>query len=182
MAKLKGNHVSKKNQATAYKALMKAGKNKAKKLARHLKAHPNDAQAEGAVKSAPQYTGRTAPKRVGARVNPYGSDRDLMALAEVMIENKQGSREEFTVQPSSLNLLNGRISAKGHRVLQARRFSAGVRAEAAFDRKGKLFPKPKMTKAERDLAKARALGKQAADSGVSKAKQNKLKKGVRKAA
>lgn len=182
MAKLKGVHASKKSQATAYKALVKAGKNKLIKLQRHLKHSPNDAQAKEAVKGAREHTGRTEPKRSGARLNPCINDHDKIALAEIMIREKQASKDELGFQNRSLNLLNGRISALGKRMQGHIKLSRAVRNEAQFDRKGKVFPKPKMTRAERDLAKARALGKAAADSGVSKAKQKKVSKQPRKAA
>lgn len=169
MAKLKGNHASKKTQATAYKALVKAGLNKAKKLARHLKKHPNDAQGQAAVKGAREHKGRTAPKRTGARLNPFISDIDKIALAEIMIREKQAGRDELNFQSRSLNLLNGRISAFGHRVAQALRHTRAVRNEALYDKKGKNFPKPSMTKADRDAAKARAMAKQAEPAKKSKA-------------
>jgi hypothetical protein len=139
--------------------MIKAGKNKAAKLARHLKKHPGDAQAASAVKDARAYTGRTAPKRMGARVNPFVGERDQMALAEQLIELKQATREACIVKSRSLNLLNGRISALGRRVQEGARKARAALNEAQFDRKGKLFAKPKMTKAERDQAKARAMAK-----------------------
>lgn len=175
MAKLKGNHASKKAQAVAYKALNRAGKNKQRKLERHLKKFPNDAVAAAAVKTARDHTGRKAPKRTAARLNPYIHDKSLIALAEVMIGEKQISKEECIVTNRSLNCMSGRISALGKRIAQHQSFARSVANEAAFDRKHKIFPKPKLTQAERDLAKARALGKGAEDSGVSKAKQKKLK-------
>lgn len=159
MAKLKGNHTSKKNQATAYKALNKAGKNKAVKLARHLKKHPGDAQATSAVKTAREHTGRKEPKRMAARTNPFVGDRDQMALAEQLIDLKQATREACLVKNRSLNLMNGRISALGKRVQEGARKARAALNEAQFDRKGKLFAKPKLTKAERDQAKARAMAK-----------------------
>lgn len=177
MAKLKGNHASKKSQATAYKAMVKAGKNKAIKLARHLKLHPNDAQGQAAVKGAREHTGRTAPKRNGARLNPFISDIDKIALAEIMIREKQAGRDELNFQSRSLNLLNGRISAFGHRIAQALRHTRAVRNEAMYDKKGKSFPKPSMTKADRDAAKARAMSKQ-----VKPVESAKKAKAPRKAA
>lgn len=175
MAKLKGNHASKKAQRVAYKALNKAGKNKAMKLARHLKKFPNDSVAAAAVKTARDHTGRKAPKRTAARLNPYIHDKSMIALAEVMIEEKQVRKEECIITHRSLNTLSGRISALGKRVAQHQKLARKVANEAQFDRKGNIFPKPKLTQAERDLAKARALGKNAEQSGVSKAKQKKLK-------
>lgn len=179
MAKLKGNHASKKSQATAYKMLCKAGKNKALKLARHLKKHPSDGQAQAAVKGARDYKGRTQPKRTGARLNPFIGEIDKIALAEVMIREKQAGRDELNFQSRSLNLLNGRISAFGHRVAQHLKFSRAVRNEAMYDKKAKAFPKPMMTKADREAAKARALGKQSSESA---AKQKKAKVAQRKSA
>lgn len=174
MSKLKGAHKSKQAQATAYKMTTKAGKNKLAKLERHLKKHPGDAQAAGAVKTARTYEGRTAPKRTGARINYNVGERDMIALAEGMIELKQVPREACIVKDRSLNLRSGRISALGLRVQQAASQRRAALNEASFDRKGKLFPKPRLTKAERELAKTRALGKQEA-AGVSAAKAKKLK-------
>lgn len=168
MAKLKGNHTSKKNQATAYKALNKAGKNKAAKLARHLKHHPADAQAAKAVKTARDYTGRKQPKRMAARSNPFVGERDQMALAEQLIDNKQATREAVIVKNRSLNLLNGRISALGLRVQEGARKARAAAREASFDRKGKLFAKPKLTKLEREAAKQRAIAKANAPKGAAK--------------
>lgn len=180
MAKLKGVHASKKNQANAYSALNKAGKNKLANLERHLKLHPNDAQAAGASKTALTYKGRTQAKRTGARLNQFIGERDMIALAEVMIENKQATKEACVIQNRSLNLLNGRISAFGKRVQQGLKKARAAANQAVYDRKGKVFPKPALTKAERDLAKARALGKHEAAS-VSKAKAKKLKKATKAA-
>lgn len=159
MAVKKSASASKKAQATAYKVVIKAGKNKLAKIQRHLKKHPGDSQATAAVKTARDYTGRTAPKRVGARINPFVGERDQMALAEQLIDLKQVTREAATVKNRSLNLLNGRISALGKRVQEGARKARAAANEAQFDRKGKLFAKPKMTKAERDQAKARAMAK-----------------------
>lgn len=50
MSKLKPG-VGKKAKHTVYKALNKATVNKQKRIARHLKKHPNDAQATGAAKN-----------------------------------------------------------------------------------------------------------------------------------
>lgn len=161
MAKLKGVHASKKSQATAYKALIKAGKNKALKLARHLKKHPADAQAAKAVPTARAHVGRTQPKRMAARNNPFVGDRDQMALAEQLIELKQVTREAAIIKNRSLNLLNGRISALGKRVQEGARKARAALNEAQFDRKGKLFAKPKLTKLEREQAKQRAIAKAA---------------------
>lgn len=178
MAVKKASSASKKAHFTGYKANIQAGKNKLAKLERHMKRHPNDAQAADAKGTARNHTGRTAPKRMGARLNPYIGDKSLIALAEVMIENKQASKEELGFQHRSLNLLSGRISAAGKRIQQGMSFAAGVRRQAEYDKNGKVFQKPKLTKAERDLAKARAMGKQEA-AGVSKAKAKKLKNSKR---
>lgn len=172
MSKLKGAHKSKKAQATAYKMLTKAGKNKLAKLQKHLKKHPGDVQASGAVKTARTYEGRTEPKRTGARINYNVGDRDMIALAENLIELKQATRESCIIKDRSLNLRSGRISALGLRVQAAAARRRAAMNEAQFDRKGKRFPKPKLTKAERDLAKARALGKQ---EGASKAQDKRQK-------
>lgn len=173
MAKLKGVHASKKSQATAYKALIKAGKNKALKLARHLKKHPADAQAAKAVPTARAHVGRTQPKRMAARNNPFVGERDQMALAEQLIDLKQITREAAVVKNRSLNLLNGRISALGKRVQEGARKARAALNEAQFDRKGKLFAKPKLTKLEREQAKQRAIAKAAAPKGKAGAKPGK---------
>lgn len=156
---------SKKVQAKAYKEFGKAGKNKALKLARHLKKHPGDAQAAEAVGTAKNHTGRKAPKRTGARLNPYVGERDKIACLD--------KEHDMFIVTRSLNLLSGRISAAGKRIQEGRAFSLAVRREAAYDRKGKVFPKPKLTREERQLAKARAMGKVEA-AKVSKAKQKKI--------
>lgn len=159
MAVKKSASASKKAQATAYKAVIKAGKNKLAKIQRHLKKHPSDSQATAAVKTARDHTGRKEPKRMGARLNPFVGERDQMALAEQMIDLKQVTREAATIKNRSLNLLNGRISALGKRVQEGARKARAAANEALYDRKGKLFAKPKLTKAERDLAKQRAMAK-----------------------
>lgn len=173
MAVKKSSSASKKAGFVGYKGLIKAGKNKLRKIERHLKKHPGDNQAQAAKGDARNHPGRTAPKRMGARLNAFVGERDQMALAEQLIDLKQATRESCVVKNRSLNLLSGRISALGLRVQQAARQDRAVRNQAQFDRKGTVFPKPRMTKAERDLAKARALGKQEA-SGVSKAKQKRM--------
>lgn len=163
---------SKKGQAKVYKEFCKAGKNKALKLARHLKKHPGDAQAAEAVSTAKNHTGRKAPKRTGARLNPYVSERDKIACLD--------KEHDMFIVSRSLNLLSGRISAAGKRIQEARAFSKGVRNQVAFDPKGKLFPKARLTREERQIAKLRAMGK--ADSGkASKAKQKKANGQARKA-
>lgn len=181
MAVKKSSSASAKAAATQYKALNVVGKNKLRKLERHLKKHPGDNQAQAAKGDARNHTGRVAPKRMGARLNTFVGERDQMALAEQLIDLKQATRESCVVKNRSLNLLSGRISALGLRVQQAARQDRATRNQAQFDRKGTVFPKPRMTKAERELAKARALGKQEA-AGVSKAKQKKLAKAKPKAA
>ena len=50
MAKRKGKHVSDSEQYNAYSAGLKRIKNRKARLARHLKKHPNDAQAVDATK------------------------------------------------------------------------------------------------------------------------------------
>lgn len=154
----KGNYQSYKNED-------RAGKNKLKKLQRHLKKFPGDAQAAEAVGAARNYKGRTAPKRTGARLNPYVGERDRIVLLE--------KEHDMFIVTRSLNLLSGRISAAGKRIQEARSFSLACRREAEYDRKGKVFPKPKLTREERQLAKARAMGKVEA-AKVSKAKQKKI--------
>ena len=163
---------SKKAQATAYKTLGKAGKNKAAKLARHLKAHPNDVQASKAVGTAANHKGRKQPMRTGARLNPYVGEQDRIALLE--------KEKDMFVVSRSLNLLSGRISEAGRRILKARSEERATRNQAQFDKAGKVFPKARLTKAEQQLAKARALGKAEA-AGVSKAKRKAVAKAKRKA-
>lgn len=51
MAKRKGQHLSDKAQYVGYAAQLKRIKNRKAKLARHLKKHPNDAQAVSALKT-----------------------------------------------------------------------------------------------------------------------------------
>jgi hypothetical protein len=149
----------------AYKLEDRAGKNKLLKLQRHLKKFPGDAQAAEAVGAARQHKGRTAPKRTGARLNPYVGERDRIVLVE--------KEHDMFIVSRSLNLLSGRISAAGKRIQEGRAFSLAVRRQAAYDKAGKVFPKAKLTREERNLAKARAMGKAEA-AGVSKAKQKKL--------
>lgn len=180
MAKLKGVHASKKSQATAYKAMIKAGKNKALKLARHLKKHPADAQAQAATKTARDHTGRTAPKRVGARLNPFVGARDQIALAEQLIDLKQATREACIVTNRSVNLMNGRISALGKRVQEGTRKAKAALNEAQYDRKGKLFAKPKLTKLEREAAKQRALAKAAKTGQKGKSEHKPGKTGLKR--
>ena len=168
MAVKKSAGASKKAQATAYKALNKAGANKLAKIQRHLKKHPGDTQAASAVKTAREYTGRKQPKRMGARLNPFVGERDQMALAEQLIELKQVTREAATIKSRSLNLLNGRISALGLRVQEGARKARAALKEAQYDRKGKLFAKPKMTKQEREVAKQRAMAKANAPKATGK--------------
>lgn len=149
-----------------YKSEDRAGKNKLKKLQAHLKKHPNDKQGAEAVGTARQYKGRTAPKRTGARLNPYVGERDRIVLVE--------KEHDMFIVTRSLNLLSGRISAAGKRIQEGRAFSLGVRRQAEYDKAGKVFPKARLTREERQLAKARAMGKAEA-AGVSKAKQKKFK-------
>lgn len=149
----------------AYKNEDRAGKNKLIKLQRHLKKFPGDAQAAEAVGTARQHKGRTAPKRTGARLNPYIGERDKIACLD--------KEHDMFIVTRSLNLLSGRISAAGKRIQEGRAFSLAVRRQAAYDKAGKVFPKAKLTREERQLAKARAMGKVEA-AKVSKAKQKKL--------
>lgn len=51
MAKGKSSSASKKAQHAAYTAQSRCEKNRARKLARHMRNHPNDAQAESATKN-----------------------------------------------------------------------------------------------------------------------------------
>ncbi len=60
----KTKSASQKLQSAAYKADSRAAKNRARKLARHMKKHPNDAQAERMVGKAHTY--RKAPRVKGA--------------------------------------------------------------------------------------------------------------------
>ena len=163
---------SKKAGFKAYKEFGKAGKNKLAKLQRHLKKFPNDKQAHGAVGDARNYTGRKEPKRTGARLNPFVGDRDKITLLD--------KEADMYITTRSLNLLNGRISAVGKRVQQAISFAAGVRRQAAYDRKGKLFAKPKATREDRLAAKQRALAKTQA-AAVKSTKQHSKAKRVAKA-
>jgi hypothetical protein len=49
MASRKGQHKSDKEQYNAYATLLKRSKNRKARLARHLKAHPEDTQAKTAL-------------------------------------------------------------------------------------------------------------------------------------
>lgn len=57
----KGEHLSKKNQRAAYKSQMRYVTNKKKKLERHLKKFPDDAQAQEALKNVSESSIRKTP-------------------------------------------------------------------------------------------------------------------------
>lgn len=61
MAKRKGNHASDKAQYAAYQSTGRKETNRSAKLKRHMKRHPNDAQAQKAV-------GKPAPAKNSAKV------------------------------------------------------------------------------------------------------------------
>lgn len=157
MAVKKSASASKKAQAATYKTLCKAGKNKAAKLARHAKNHPNDIQAERAQKTALDHPGRKAPVRQKARLNPFINESDKIALFD-----KDAS---MTFANRSLNLLSGRLSSVGRRIQEALAFGRSVRNQVAYDSKGKTFPKARLTKAEQGQGKERAAAKSAKPTG-----------------
>ncbi len=67
MAKKGTQSASKKAAKTAYKNENRGSKNKERKLERHLKSHPNDAQAQSALKANSGISG--AKKRSGKKHN-----------------------------------------------------------------------------------------------------------------
>ena len=93
----------------AYKTENRAKVNKAKKLARHLKRQPNDAQASAAEKAltGSGYTGRVAPNRKVAR----------------------------TMGSMSLNRLSGRLSAYGREAQAFMKMAKVVRNESECEPK-----------------------------------------------
>jgi hypothetical protein len=67
MSKLKGKHPSKNAYLTAYKASSKGAKHRAARIARHLKAHPEDVQTAKAASKAYKHRAKPQGKKAHSR-------------------------------------------------------------------------------------------------------------------
>lgn len=127
MAKLKGKHVSKKAQATAYKALDKASVNKTRKLKKHLKKHPNDAQGAEALRSG---VGRT-------RKTPTNKNGWVTEGIRNFVKNYSHSFAFQTISYKELATMGSENFMKVAQVLKLTR--AAAKSPSVY-RKGKVHP------------------------------------------
>ena len=127
MAKLKGKHESKKSQATAYKALDKAATNKTRKLKKHLKKHPNDAQGQEALRKG---VGRT-------RKNPIAKNGWVTEGVRNFVKNYSIA---FAYQTISYKELATMGSDNYMKVAQAIKLSKKTINSPPVYKKGKIHP------------------------------------------